>query len=270
MLPVPRRPPRQPVGERTRAARAAKTALEEARETVADVLGGRTRRDRVHRRRHRGRQPRDQGRGPRRTPRLDGLDGVVTTAFEHKGVLAAAHRLEAEGFRVEEAAVTPAGSSISTISPRALDDRTALVSVMGVNNELGTIQPLPRGRRASCASRATGAAPHRRGAGRAVGRRRDAARPGSTSSRSPATSSAGPRASACSWCGTGSCSTPRSRAAVRSAASAAGTVNVAGVVALATALRLTARPSGRGDRADRGGCATGCRPACSARFPTRS
>ena len=38
--------------------------------------------------------------GARAARRIDGLDGVVTTAFEHKGVLAAAHRLEREGFRV--------------------------------------------------------------------------------------------------------------------------------------------------------------------------
>ncbi len=44
-------------------ARAAKTALEEARETVAAISGCRPRRGRVHRRRQRGRQPRGQGRG---------------------------------------------------------------------------------------------------------------------------------------------------------------------------------------------------------------
>ena len=81
--------------------------------------------------------------GARAARRLDGLDGVVTTAFEHKGVLAAAHRLEGEGFRAAEAGVTPTGRvDVDDLAGR-LDDRTALVSVMGVNNELGTIQPLP-------------------------------------------------------------------------------------------------------------------------------
>ena len=47
----------------------------------------------------------------------------------------------------------------------------------------------------------------------------------------------------------------------------AGTVNVAGVVALATALRITARAPRRGDRAHRRRCATGCRPGCSPRCP---
>jgi cysteine desulfurase len=124
------------------AARAAKTALEEARETVAAVLGARpdevvftgggTEADNLA----------VKG-GARAARRVDGLDGVVTTAFEHKGVLAAAHRLEREGFRVAEAGVTPAGLVDLDDLAAHLDDRTALVSVMSVNNELGTIQPLP-------------------------------------------------------------------------------------------------------------------------------
>src|SRR4051794_6863175 len=140
MLPFLADHPGNPSGSHA-AARAAKTALEEARETVADVLGalpdeivftaGGTEADNLA----------VKG-GARAARRTDGLDGVVTTAFEHKGVLAAARRLEREGFRVEEAAITPAGRvDVDDLAAR-LDDRTALVSVMGVNNELGTIQPL--------------------------------------------------------------------------------------------------------------------------------
>ena len=124
------------------AARAAKNALEEARERVAAVLGARpdevvftgggTEADNLA----------VKG-GARAARRTDGLDGVVTTAFEHKGVLAAAHRLEREGFRVAEAAITPAGLvDLDDLAAR-LDDATAVVSVMGVNNEIGTVQPLP-------------------------------------------------------------------------------------------------------------------------------
>jgi cysteine desulfurase len=140
MLPFLADHPGNPSGAHA-AARAAKTALEEARETVAEVLGafpdeivftgGGTEADNLA----------IKG-GARAARRTDGLDGVVTTAFEHKGVLAAAHRLEREGFRVEEAAITPTGIvDVADLAAR-LDDRTALVSVMGVNNELGTIQPL--------------------------------------------------------------------------------------------------------------------------------
>ena len=124
------------------AARAAKRALEEARERVAAILGARpdevvftgggTEADNLA----------VKG-GARAARRTDGLDGVVTTAFEHKGVLAAAHRLEREGFRVAEAAITPAGLvDLDDLAAR-LDDATAVVSVMGVNNEIGTVQPLP-------------------------------------------------------------------------------------------------------------------------------
>lgn len=141
MLPFLADHPGNPSGSHA-AARAAKTALEEARETVAAVLGcrpdevvftgGGTEADNLA----------IKG-GARAAKRADGLDGVVTTAFEHKGVLAAAHRLETEGFRVAEAHITSDGLvDLDDLAAR-LDNRTALVSVMGVNNEVGTIQPLP-------------------------------------------------------------------------------------------------------------------------------
>src|SRR5260370_15815490 len=79
-----------------RAAQAAKTALEEAREEVAAALGaepgevvftgGGTEADNLG------------VAGVARARRASGAgDGVVTTAFEHKGVLAAAQRLGQEG-----------------------------------------------------------------------------------------------------------------------------------------------------------------------------
>ncbi len=154
------------------AARAAKTALEEAREAVAGVLGcmpdevvftgGGTEADNLALK-----------GGARAARRVDGLDGVVTTAFEHKGVLAAAHRLESEGFRVTMAGVTAEGIVDLDDLAACVDERTAVVSVMGVNNEVGTIQPLP-----AVAALVRGRAPrraaaHRRGAGGAVGRCRD-------------------------------------------------------------------------------------------------
>ncbi len=141
MLPFLSEHPGNPSGSHG-AARAAKTALEEARETVAGVLGcspnelvftgGGTEADNLA----------IKG-GARAARRRAGLDGVVTTAFEHKGVLAAAHRLEAEGFRVAETSVTAQGMVDLDDLARRLDGSTALVSVMAVNNEIGTIQPLP-------------------------------------------------------------------------------------------------------------------------------
>ena len=81
MLPFLADHPGNPSGAHS-AARAAKTALEEARETVATVLGARpdevvftgggTEADNLA----------VKG-GARAARRIDGLDGVVTTAFEH-------------------------------------------------------------------------------------------------------------------------------------------------------------------------------------------
>jgi cysteine desulfurase len=122
-------------------ARAAKTALEDARDEVAALLGaepgevvftaGGTEADNLA---VKGavRQARATGRG----------DAVVTTAFEHKGVLASCDRLEAEGFRVLRLAIPASGVVDPDAVAAAVDDRTALVSVMLVNNEVGTVQPL--------------------------------------------------------------------------------------------------------------------------------
>jgi cysteine desulfurase len=123
------------------AARAAKTALEEAREEIAALLGagpselvftgGGTEADNL------------AVKGAARAARRAGHgDGIVTTAFEHKGVLASAHRLAAEGFRVAEVGVGRDGIVSLDALAAALDDRTVLVSVMLVNNEVGTVQPL--------------------------------------------------------------------------------------------------------------------------------
>jgi cysteine desulfurase len=122
-------------------ARAAKTALEEAREEIAALLGARpaevvftgggTEADNL------------AVKGAARAARDRGLgDGVVTTAFEHKGVLAACDRLGREGFRSTRVPITKGGIVDLAAFEAALDERTVVVSVMLVNNEVGTIQPL--------------------------------------------------------------------------------------------------------------------------------
>ena len=122
-------------------ARAAKTALEDAREIVAARLGaspsevvftaGGSEADNL------------AVKGAAFAARAAGSgDGVVTVAFEHKAVLAACDRLEAEGFRVARVGATPDGIVDLDALADALDERTVVVSVMLVNNEIGTIQPL--------------------------------------------------------------------------------------------------------------------------------
>jgi len=123
------------------AARAAKTALETAREEIAALLGARpsevvftaggTEADNL------------AVKGGARRARAHGTgDGVVTTAFEHKGVLASCERLAAEGFRTTTVALPATGVVDVDTLLAEVDDRTVLVSVMLVNNEVGTVQPL--------------------------------------------------------------------------------------------------------------------------------
>ncbi len=122
------------------AARAAKTALEAAREDVAAVLGcapgevvftgGGTEADNL------------AVKGTARARLEAGVDAIVTTAIEHKGVLAAAQRLETEGFTVTRVGVDRGGIVDLDQLAEALGEHTAVVSVMLVNNEVGTIQPL--------------------------------------------------------------------------------------------------------------------------------
>jgi len=123
------------------AARASKTALEAARETVAAACGC---------------EPREvvfTGGGSEgdnlavkgaawATRDRTGADGVVTTAIEHKAVLGACDRLEREGFRVAKIGAGADGVVELGALADALDERTAVVSVMLVNNETGIVQPL--------------------------------------------------------------------------------------------------------------------------------
>jgi cysteine desulfurase len=70
-------------------------------------------------------------------------DGIVTTAIEHHAVLDTAHDLEAHGqARVTVLAVDRDGRVSPDAVRAAIDDRTALVSVMHGNNEIGTLQPI--------------------------------------------------------------------------------------------------------------------------------
>jgi cysteine desulfurase len=123
------------------AARAAKTALEAARETVADVCGCRPG-DVVF---TAGGSESDNlaVKGAAWAARDErGADGVVTTAIEHKAVLGACDRLAREGFRVARVGADRAGVVDLAALAEAVDEGTAVVSLMLVNNETGIVQPL--------------------------------------------------------------------------------------------------------------------------------
>ncbi|GAC1656288.1 MAG: cysteine desulfurase NifS [Gemmatimonadaceae bacterium] len=78
-----------------------------------------------------------------RRGRLAGRTAVVTSAIEHKAVLEAVHALAEEGGEARVVAVTPAGTIDRDAFNDALDARVAVCSIMWVNNEIGSVQPVP-------------------------------------------------------------------------------------------------------------------------------
>ena len=67
---------------------------------------------------------------------------LITTAIEHEAVLEPMKYLESRGFRVTRLPVDHNGYIRPQDLEEALDDETILVSVMYVNNEVGSIQPV--------------------------------------------------------------------------------------------------------------------------------
>jgi cysteine desulfurase len=120
--------------------REARAALDEARERVARCLGahpdevcftsGGTEADNL------------AVLGPWRARRAAGRTAIVTSPIEHKAILAAVHAAGREGAEERFVEVTSAGTvSVESFDER-VDDRTALCTVMWINNEIGTIQPI--------------------------------------------------------------------------------------------------------------------------------
>ena len=72
----------------------------------------------------------------------DQKNHIITVATEHKCVLDACRHLEQEGFEVTYLPVKPDGLIDLEDLKNAITDKTLLVSVMAVNNEIGVIQPL--------------------------------------------------------------------------------------------------------------------------------
>lgn len=67
---------------------------------------------------------------------------LITSSVEHASVANAFTALENLGFRVTRLPVDKEGRVSVSDLRNALDSETTLVSVMGVNNEIGTIQPI--------------------------------------------------------------------------------------------------------------------------------
>jgi cysteine desulfurase len=76
------------------------------------------------------------------SPNDQGRDHIVTLVTEHKCVLESAKAMEAEGFRATYLPVERNGLVDLDRLKAAIDDKTAIVSVMAAHNEIGVIQPL--------------------------------------------------------------------------------------------------------------------------------
>ncbi len=68
---------------------------------------------------------------------------IITSSFEHHCVLYAIQRLEKEGL-IEASYITPQKDGVlrAVDVQKAIQDNTILVSIMYVNNEIGTVQPI--------------------------------------------------------------------------------------------------------------------------------
>lgn len=69
-------------------------------------------------------------------------DHIVTCVTEHKCVLDSCRHLEQDGFKVTYLPVEKNGIINLDHLREALTDRTSMVSIMAVNNEIGVIQPM--------------------------------------------------------------------------------------------------------------------------------
>jgi cysteine desulfurase len=121
--------------------REARAALDEARERVARCLGaqpdeicftsGGTEADNL------------AVLGPLRSQQAKGRSTIVSTPIEHKAVLATVHHAVHQGATERMLDVTSDGVVDLSSLDRVLDDAVAVCTVMWVNNEVGTIQPVP-------------------------------------------------------------------------------------------------------------------------------
>lgn len=67
---------------------------------------------------------------------------IIISAVEHKAVTHSAHMLRAEGFEVTVLPVNRQGRIDVNECLRLITDKTILISLMYVNNELGTVEPV--------------------------------------------------------------------------------------------------------------------------------
>ena len=120
----------------------AKAPLEEARATVAECLGAKP--NEIYFTSCGSESDNWAIKGAARAMRKkQGKDHIITSAFEHHAVLHTCQALEKEGFSVTYLPVHADGVVCVEELEAAITDKTALVTIMYANNEIGTIQPIP-------------------------------------------------------------------------------------------------------------------------------
>ena len=67
---------------------------------------------------------------------------IITSAIEHPSVHKCFDKLESEGFQVVKIGVDSKGMLNLSELEREVDEKTILVSIMAVNNEVGTVEPI--------------------------------------------------------------------------------------------------------------------------------
>lgn len=120
--------------------RDAKTALEEARARTAGCLGANA--NEIYFTSCGSESDNWAVKGAARAQRKKGKNHIITSAFEHHAVLHTCQALEKEGFEVTYLNVHENGIVHPDELEAAITDKTALVTIMYANNEIGTIQPI--------------------------------------------------------------------------------------------------------------------------------
>lgn len=82
--------------------------------------------------------------GGARAKRKEGKTRVVLSAIEHHALLFSASELEKEGFEVVYLPVNTDGEVEETALQNAINEKTAIVALMYVNNETGVMQPVQK------------------------------------------------------------------------------------------------------------------------------
>ena len=118
----------------------AKETLEEARKTIAELIGAQPREILFT---SGGSEADNQAiRSAAALGRKNGKMHIVSTAFEHHAVLHTLEKLKEEGFEITLLDVHEDGLIRPEEAEAAIREDTCLVTVMFANNEIGTIQPI--------------------------------------------------------------------------------------------------------------------------------